>query len=214
MNNAVNGSDTSPAKQPVGDMEGAGGESYVRDEPCVDSGDVAVGRAETGDRLQALPSDAMPINRFAWGSPSWADAAGEEPLAVNAREGPFAASVIVDIEGWATYHNAVPLREALDRALGGNGSNTLPAQYLVLNLSHLRFMDTAGLAVLMAAHRTLSGERGGAMRAYGANPVLLRIFQVSRLYQLVPLFATEADALSGTAPLFTTGSLGRTGFNP
>jgi anti-sigma B factor antagonist len=85
--------------------------------------------------------------------------------------------------------NAGLLRAAL-LAAGRNGSRTL-----VVDLSGTYFCDSAGLNVLVRAHQRAEAD-GGEVRLVKSGAAVLRIFAVTGIDRVIPIFATLDDALA------------------
>jgi anti-sigma B factor antagonist len=65
---------------------------------------------------------------------------------------------------------------------------------VVADLSETAFCDTAGLQVLVLAHRRAAAE-GGELRLVVRAATLLRLFSLTGVDQEIPNFATLEDAL-------------------
>ncbi|MFF4898074.1 STAS domain-containing protein [Streptomyces sp. NPDC001068] len=94
----------------------------------------------------------------------------------------------------------VALRGELDhttRALAG-GALTPPAgatvPRTVADLSHLTFMDSAGINALIAAYRA-SADAQGWLRVACAQPTVLRVLQLVGIDALIPCLPTVREAL-------------------
>jgi anti-anti-sigma factor len=85
--------------------------------------------------------------------------------------------------------NAGQLRAAL-LAAAGEGHATI-----VVDLSETAFCDTAGLQVLVLAHRRALGE-GGELRLIVRAVTLLRLFSLTGVDQVIPNFTALDEALS------------------
>jgi anti-anti-sigma factor len=85
--------------------------------------------------------------------------------------------------------NAGQLRAAL-LAAAGEGHATI-----VVDLSETAFCDTAGLQVLVLAHRRALAE-GGELRLVVRAATLLRLFSLTGVDQVIPSFAVLDEALS------------------
>lgn len=85
--------------------------------------------------------------------------------------------------------NAGQLREAL-LAAAGQGHATI-----VVDLTETAFCDTAGLQVLVLAHRRAAGE-GGELRLVVRSATLLRLFSLTGVDHVIPNFATLDQAVS------------------
>jgi anti-sigma B factor antagonist len=89
--------------------------------------------------------------------------------------------------------NAAGLRAALlDATAHGNGM-------LVVDMSQTQFCDSAGLNVLVRAHKRAQAEGGQVLLVIRAAAVL-RIFAVTGIDQLIPNFSTLEQALTQTPP--------------
>jgi anti-anti-sigma factor len=84
---------------------------------------------------------------------------------------------------------AEQLRAVLLRSAGrGNGT-------VVVDMTRTRFCDSAGLNVLVRAHRR-AVEQGGELRlVIPADGAVYRIFTLTSLYHLIPRFGTLPEAL-------------------
>jgi anti-sigma B factor antagonist len=89
-----------------------------------------------------------------------------------------------------TARNATLFRERLDAALDG-------AQHAVLDLDRLDFLDSAGLAALVAAHRAIS-SRGGDLRLARPGTHVKTVFELVRLHRLFEIH----DSVEGAAASF------------
>jgi anti-anti-sigma factor len=85
--------------------------------------------------------------------------------------------------------NAGQLRAAL-LAAEGQGHVTI-----VVDLGETAFCDTAGLQVLVLAHRRAVAE-GGELRLVVRAATLLRLFSLTGVDHVIPSFATVGQAVS------------------
>jgi anti-anti-sigma factor len=85
--------------------------------------------------------------------------------------------------------NAGQLRAAL-LAAAAQGHATI-----VLDLGETAFCDTAGLQVLVLAHRRAAAE-GGELRLVVRSVTLLRLFSITGVDHVIPSFTTLDEALS------------------
>ena len=85
--------------------------------------------------------------------------------------------------------NAPHLESALaEAAAKGHGS-------FVVDMSQTRFCDSAGLHVLLAAHKRAQAGGGGLVLAIGGKAVL-RLFEITGAVTVVPCFASLEEALA------------------
>ncbi len=85
----------------------------------------------------------------------------------------------VRLSGELDHHSAEQTRIMLDTLL-----KDVTVQELVLDLSGMTFMDSAGLGVILGRFRTLS-LRGGRRIVKGMNASVDRIFRMSGIYAIV-----------------------------
>jgi len=87
--------------------------------------------------------------------------------------------------------NAGRLRAALLRS-AGRGHATL-----VADLSATEFCDTTGLYVLVRAHKRAEAE-GGELRLVIPQAAVLRVFTVTGVDGVIPIYASLEEALTPT----------------
>jgi anti-anti-sigma factor len=85
--------------------------------------------------------------------------------------------------------NAGRLRTALVRA-SANGDRTI-----VVDLSGTHFCDSAALNVLVRAHQR-GEEQGREVRLVVSGPDILRIFLVTGINQVIPIYASLDEAIT------------------
>ena len=95
----------------------------------------------------------------------------------------------IQVAGELDLAVAEQLREAIERSAS--------AQTLV-DLSECRFIDSTGIAVLVRAHRSASGE-GRLLAVHSPSDQVLRVFQVTGLAGNGLVFETREEALSSSA---------------
>jgi anti-sigma B factor antagonist len=101
---------------------------------------------------------------------------------------------ILRLRGPLTTENLPQFQSALRREQVGT---------MILDLSEVPYVDSAGLGSLVSAYITLQ-KSGRRMALSGVNDRVLHLFQITRVEQLFPIFAdlldaTEALAHSGNA---------------
>jgi anti-sigma B factor antagonist len=72
------------------------------------------------------------------------------------------------------------------------------AQHTVVDLSNVSFIASLGIRMLLTTARGLAG-RGAKLALFGANPAVMEIFETTALFDIIPIVATEADALAEVA---------------
>jgi anti-sigma B factor antagonist len=71
----------------------------------------------------------------------------------------------------------------------------LGARTIVIDFSQSGYIDSSGLGALVSLSKRVR-DAGGDVRLTALNEDLRRLFELTRLDQLFPLYATQADALS------------------
>ncbi len=97
---------------------------------------------------------------------------------------------VVAIVGNLDSNSSPQAQAALDGILAGG------AKKVVLDFSALDYISSAGLRILLGAAKRLSGP-GGGLRLFGLNESVREVFQISGFSTILPVVATEADALQG-----------------
>lgn len=94
---------------------------------------------------------------------------------------------IVSLDGEVDVYTAPRLKEALVSAIEGGCSN------VVVNLEGVGFIDSSGLGVLVSALRR-ARERDGVVRLVCTRDNILKIFRITGLDKVFPIFADPAVA--------------------
>ena len=89
------------------------------------------------------------------------------------------SKLMVQLSGELDHHSAEQTRIMLDTLL-----KDVMVHELILDLSGMSFMDSAGLGVVLGRYRKLS-MRGGKLIVKGMNASVDRIFRMSGLYAIV-----------------------------
>ena len=105
-------------------------------------------------------------------------------------ERPARAGVVLFVlVGEVDLHVAPELRSRLTAAIDEG------ADYLVLDLSRVTFMDSMALGILLGALKRLR-PAGGELRLVAPGPDLRRIFEITLLDQVFTINATRHEALA------------------
>jgi len=65
---------------------------------------------------------------------------------------------------------------------------------LVLDLSHLRFVDSSGLGAMLSCLRQLSAK-GGDLKLCSMSRQVRALFELVRMHRIFDIYATKEDAL-------------------
>jgi anti-sigma B factor antagonist len=97
------------------------------------------------------------------------------------------AHTVLVLAGDIDIHTAPAIRERLV-ALQVDGSKAV-----VVDLAGVNFLDSSALGALVAAHRNLE-QVGGTLKLAAARPHVLKVFRITRLSEVIPLYDTVEDA--------------------
>ena len=87
---------------------------------------------------------------------------------------------VIAVAGDVDAATAPALRQALEAAFADG------QLHVVLNLEHVPFLDSAGLGVLVAAHRLL-GEHNGTFAVVSSSARLQELFRITNLDGVIEL---------------------------
>jgi anti-sigma B factor antagonist len=112
-------------------------------------------------------------------------------LQVDVRtEGPV---TILGVAGEVDLYTAPRLEEALSRAASG------PRPRVVVNLVGATYLDSTALRVLTTYLRRIR-QQEGEIALVSTHPRIAKIFSITGLHQLFPIFKTEGEALEKVQP--------------
>ena len=66
---------------------------------------------------------------------------------------------------------------------------------LVLDMSGVQFVDSAGLGAILSCLRQLNAK-GGDMKVFGLSKAVRSLFELVRMHKVVEIFNTKEEALS------------------
>jgi anti-sigma B factor antagonist len=107
---------------------------------------------------------------------------------ISARPAP--GSVILDVSGDIDLAHSPALRKVL---LGEIREKRIPKVFL--NLSHVRYMDSSGIATLVEGLKA-SRELKTKLVLYGLTPAVREVMELSRLQKIFEIYGNEEQALS------------------
>jgi len=96
--------------------------------------------------------------------------------------------LVVDVKGDLDARVAADLKEGINDKIE-NGNN-----WLLVNLSEVPYMDSAGLGVLVSGLKN-TNRKNGDLRVYGLQPDVKNIFELTRLNKVFQIFDNEETAL-------------------
>ena len=71
---------------------------------------------------------------------------------------------------------------------------------IIVDLTHLEFLDSTGLGALIGAHKRAK-EHGGRIRLVAQDGQILRLLRITGLLGVFSVYSTLDDALENNAPL-------------
>jgi anti-sigma B factor antagonist len=92
-----------------------------------------------------------------------------------------AGATVLAAAGEIDIHTAPDLRARLGE-LEQSGARTI-----VVDLSGVDFLDSSALGTLVGANKELQAN-GGALRLVCTKPSILRVFEITRLSEVIPVF--------------------------
>lgn len=114
-------------------------------------------------------------------------------VGVSEREGWTVVAVVGELD----VATAPRLRQEVQRVVGTrSGSAAGPA--IVLDLSGVDFLDSTGLGVIVGALKRVRTQ-GGDLRLAGAPHRVVRVFEITRLDEVLPMHDDVAAAIAGDA---------------
>jgi anti-sigma B factor antagonist len=103
---------------------------------------------------------------------------------------------VVAVAGEADLYSAPALKRELDGAIDAGGKD------IVVDLTKTTFIDSTALSVLVEATKRLRPE-GGRLALVCVDQNLVKIFRITALDRLFPLFSSRDDAMRSLAPAGT-----------
>ncbi|GAA1658577.1 anti-sigma factor antagonist [Fodinicola feengrottensis] len=99
------------------------------------------------------------------------------------------ARTIVEVGGEIDVYTAPRLREKLIELVGAGRTQ------IVVDMERVEFLDSTGLGVLVGA-RTRVNAQGGSLRLVCTQDRILKIFRITGLENLFPIYASVTEAVA------------------
>ncbi|MEU8797560.1 STAS domain-containing protein [Spirillospora sp. NPDC048819] len=106
---------------------------------------------------------------------------------------PHGGRAVVRLRGELDIACSDDLRRQLNDARREHG------EHLVLDLADLEFMDSGGLAVIVACYKAATAAGGGLVLA-APRPLIRRTLEITGLHRRIPVVPTLEDALHQPDP--------------
>mgnify|MGYP000851678119 FL=1 len=97
--------------------------------------------------------------------------------------------LIVAAAGELDHHTAAVLKSSIQEELDKGR-----VRHIILDLSALSFMDSSGLGVLLGRYKELAKWQGN-MLAFGLHPLVEKLFLMTGLNKLIPVYANLDECL-------------------
>lgn len=96
-------------------------------------------------------------------------------------------SCVIAVSGEVDVYTSPNLKREISEALDDG------CTAVIIDLEHIGFIDSSGLGVLVSALRKVK-EQGGTMRLVCTRDSILKIFRITGLDKVFPLFANVEEA--------------------
>jgi anti-sigma B factor antagonist len=116
-----------------------------------------------------------------------------DKLSVGLRQpNPFVQ--VIDIRGAITSFTEKTLVDAYQQAVSTH------IRAVIINFTELSYLNSLGIGLLVTLLIRARRE-GVALVSYGLNEHYRQVFQITRLDQAIPIYSSEATAISYVAPM-------------
>ena len=99
---------------------------------------------------------------------------------------------IIDLAGEVDAYTSARFREAMIDLIESGAAN------LIISMMKVEYIDSSGLGALVGGLKR-STERGGRIVIVCDNPQIRKVFEITGLEKVFPLYMAEEDALSGVS---------------
>ncbi|MFY9423442.1 MAG: anti-sigma factor antagonist, partial [Bacillota bacterium] len=99
--------------------------------------------------------------------------------------------LVVRVSGELDLRTAGELKSEVDPVL----ERAPERPVVVLDLSDVSFMDSSGMGAILGRYRTVS-QMGGKLVVCGLTPQLRKLFELTGLMRIIPVYASVDDAIS------------------
>lgn len=99
-------------------------------------------------------------------------------------------TLVVSICGELDHHSAEHVRQKLDNEMLKSTTKNM-----VLDFSHITFMDSSGIGVIMGRYKNLQ-KLNGVLAVAHVNEQIGRIFELSGLKKIIPVYNDVESAIN------------------
>ncbi|MCL6548476.1 MAG: anti-sigma F factor antagonist [Alicyclobacillus sp.] len=97
--------------------------------------------------------------------------------------------LVVRMRGDLDHHAVERIRDEIERELKMTGYRAL-----VLSFRAIDFMDSSGLGLILGRYRSVT-QHGGKLALCEVGDSLRRLFELSGILKIVPVYGTEDEAI-------------------
>ena len=101
---------------------------------------------------------------------------------------------VLELEGELDAYTCSRLREAMIEAIEEGGAN------LVVNMKDVEYIDSSGLGTLVGGLKRVS-EKQGVIAVCCTNPQIRKVFDITGLVKVFPIYGSEQEAVEGVGSL-------------
>ena len=99
-------------------------------------------------------------------------------------------ALVVKIDGEIDHHSAERVKDRID-----SDFRRTNAKHILLNFERVRFMDSAGIGMIIGRYK-LAQKEGGELAMVNISPETERIFELSGLHKIIKTFQNVDTALN------------------
>ncbi len=110
----------------------------------------------------------------------------EMDLQINVRK--LGGVPIIDLKGEVDAYTSARFREVMIELIENGGAN------IVVSMANVEYIDSSGLGALVRGLKRVS-ERNGRMHIVCNNPQIRKVFEITGLEKVFPLYEGEEDAV-------------------
>ena len=99
---------------------------------------------------------------------------------------------VIDLNGEVDAYTCSRLREAMIEAIDDGGIN------LIVNMRDVEYIDSSGLGTLVGGLKRVS-ERQGTISIVCTNPQIRKVFDITGLVKVFPIYGAEMEAVRGVS---------------
>lgn len=102
-----------------------------------------------------------------------------------------ANKAVIKFEGEVVFNNSNQLKERVKAKLDANKEvNTL-----IIDLGNVSYLDSSGVGLLLSLFKFMQ-KREGSLRVARPNAKIKRVFDVTKMREIIPIFADLDQALA------------------